>query len=129
MKCKNLKIPKISNIESEMITALRSHTIRGIKTNFHTYYKDNMNCNLCETNIDNQEHCMNCPKLLHKIKFNKEHIKYNHIYGSLEEQREVARLFLDLLKCREEFLQEKEQDQDTDQGLTMDPVRSSTIGK
>ena len=46
-----------------------------------------------------------------------EHIKYEHIFGSIEEQKGVAKLYVQLLKCREELLSEN-----ANQGLRLDPV-------
>ena len=113
-----LKSGTFSNKEAEIITALRSKTLRGIKTNFHTQYSDNLDCNLCGLFLDTQEHCMVCPKILNNIDIQKEHIKYEHIFGTIEEQKEVAILYLQLVNCREELLL-----QNADQGLTLDPVQ------
>ena len=65
----------------EINTALWSRTLRGIKDNFHTQYSENLNGNLCETNTDKQERCMNCPKILNRIIVEKEH-RYCHIFGT-----------------------------------------------
>ena len=112
------KVQNIFNKEAEIITALRSKTLRGIKTNFHTQYSDNLDCNLCGLFLDTQEHCMMCPKILNNIDIQKEHIKYEHIFGTIEEQKEVAILYLQLVNCREELLLKN-----ADHGLRLDPVQ------
>ena len=112
---KYLKSPSISNKEAEIIAALRSQTVRGIKNNFHTLYKTNLQCELCKINIDNQEHCITCPKIATIIPANKSHIRYEHVFGNVNEQGDMARLYLQLLKVREKLLREQQdQDQDSD---------------
>ena len=101
-----LKSARITNKEAEIITALRSKTLRGFKDNFHTYYRNNLTCDLCELHTDTQEHCMNCPKILEKLGAIDDHIKYEHIFGTTEEQKKVAQLFTQVLNCREELLLE-----------------------
>ena len=59
--------PLISNEEAEVLTAILSHTVRGIKDSFHNYNKNNMRCELCTSAIDSQEHCMIGLKLTHII--------------------------------------------------------------
>ena len=92
-----LRSAVVTNKEAEIITALRSQTVRGIKNNIHTHYKDNLQCQLCEQSIDSQEHCMKCPTILSKFGKIKDHIKYEHVYGNIQEQKEVAQLFLQIL--------------------------------
>ena len=105
----------ITTKEAEMITAIRSQTIRGIRNNFHTFYKNDLQCRLCMTNLDTQEHCMSCPKILEKIPNLKSHIKYMHAFGIVEEQKELAQLFIHLLGVREEMLQDlDDQEQEND---------------
>ena len=66
---------------------------------------------------------MNCPKILQSIEVEKEHITYDHIFGTTIQQKEVAQLYIKLLECREYLLLEKEIDnQDANQGLRLDPV-------
>ena len=57
---------------------------------------------------------MKCPTILAKLGKIQDHIKYEHIYGDVHEQRVIAQLFLKIVKVREELLQEQD-DQDQDQ--------------
>ena len=118
-ECFNTQSAQITIKEAELITALCSRTLRGIKANFHTQYSENLNCNLCELYTDTQEHCMNCPKILLSIEVEKEHITYDHIFGTTIQEKEVAQLYLKLLERREYLLLEKDIDnQDANQGLS-----------
>ena len=66
---------------------------------------------------------MNCPKILQSIEAEKEHIAYDHIFGTTIQQNEVAQLYLKLLERREYLLLEKDIDkQDVNKGLRLDPV-------
>ena len=56
---------------------------------------------------------MNCPKLSKFIEPSMSHIKYEHVYGNVSEQREISKLYIKLLHAREEMIQDKE-DQDQD---------------
>ena len=61
-----LKNSQFSNDESELLFALRSHTKRGVKGNFSSFYKNNMSCplNCHETKpVDSQIHMLNCERI------------------------------------------------------------------
>ena len=100
--------PLISDEEAEVLSALRSHTGRAIKEYFHSYNKNNMQCELCTSAIDSQEHCMICQKRTHIIEPTMSHIKYNHIYGSVSEQKYIAHMYVKLLQLREERLSDQD---------------------
>ena len=51
---------------------------------------------------------MKCPKILSKFGRIKDHIKYEHVYGNIQEQKEVAPLFLQILRISEELLEEQD---------------------
>ena len=54
----------------------------------------------------------------------KSHIKYEHIFGNIIEQRDVAQLYLQLLAVRDELLLQQE-DQDQEPGL---PAATTNAG-
>ena len=67
--------------------------------------------------------------ILSKICDIKSHIKYEHLFGNVNEQKEVAQLFIQLLAVREDLTiqqQEDEQDQELQAYqrplLLLDPV-------
>ena len=58
-----------SNSEIVTLAALRSHTIRGLKSNFSSWYKPNLICpmsNQCQED-DSQRHMMRCKALLDEL--------------------------------------------------------------
>ena len=103
-----LKSPKFSNTECELLFALRSHTKRGIKGNFPSFYFNDISCPLkCnETNPEDcQSHLLNCERILARLKNNEtDTVQYSDIYGCLTKQKAVVRLYLKLFKIREELL-------------------------
>ena len=80
--------------------------VRGIRDNFHRQYHGDLNCPLCHSNVDNQQHALDCSVLKKHIDINHT-IKYEHIYGTLEEQIPVAKLYFSLLKERENILDKR----------------------
>ena len=109
-----IKSPKITNKEAEILTALRSQTLRGIRSNFHTFYQSDIQCRLCGESPDTQEHCMNCPEILARLNHIERHIKNEHIFGQIQEQKEVAVLYKKLQSLRDDLLKEKYDQDDGD---------------
>ena len=90
-----------------MLTALRSHCVRGVKTNFSHFYKDHLDCPLqCNPEnpfMDTQEHILTC-KILHDVPHMEEtNIKY--IYGTVSQQQKIAKTFCYFIKKREQVLE------------------------
>ena len=103
---KYIKSKQVSNKEAVMLVALRSQTVRQIKGNFHTQCGEDKMCPLCKTFEDTQKHCLECEKLSPVRSNFSEHIEYSHINGSVEQQVEVAALYVALLAAREGLLQD-----------------------
>ena len=80
---------------------LRCQSVKNIKYNFHHEFTNNLLCNLCKKEIDNQEHILQCHVQQEHIKWNHEEIKYDQIYGSLEQQIKVTILIYNLMEVRE----------------------------
>ena len=89
--------------------------IKGIQTNFSLMNKGDL---LCPMNcfdispLDTQSHLLNCSTLKDKLSSEEsigaKKVKYNHIYGSVEEQRGVILVLARLLDIRKEMLEERE---------------------
>ena len=99
-----------TNQEAALLIALRSHTLRGIKMNFSSWYKPDLACPLkCEESQDSHEHLHLCKPVLDALSDNQksaaEELNYNKIYGNLEEQKEAATIFLGLVNTREKLLE------------------------
>ena len=106
-----LKSPTFSNSETELLFALRSHSVRVIKVNFSTIHKNNMTCLLdCENSkIDDQQHILHCRTLLSLLSSTEleiiSTIKYEDIYSTVSKQKIVVSFFSRLLDLRNEIIQ------------------------
>ena len=85
--------------------------------NFASFYKrtaafrvfqrlntDNNECDLCYSEVDSPEHAILCPIILKHIHIS-DQIKYEHIFGTLEEQEAVTNTFIEVLKVRSSLLE------------------------
>ena len=63
-------------------------------------------CDFVETILTNKSICSNARFLRQHIKLNHEDIKYDHIYGSLQQQIEVTKLIYILLEVRDRLQEE-----------------------
>ena len=100
-----------TNDDVSVLSNLRSHTTRGIRSNFQQMYRNNLNCPLkCWPSSDNpirdtQEHLLTCSKLkLVKQTLSTNQIKYDDIYGNVEEQKAVVTIVRELLEARNTLL-------------------------
>ena len=102
-----LKSAKFSFEEASMLVALRSKTVKDIKSNIRSFSQNDLLCPLCMKSVDTQEHCLECPKLKIIIKPTEKHLEYNQIYSQSEsEQKAIVSLFLTILEKRNQLLQE-----------------------
>ena len=106
-----------------MMVNLRSRCVKNFKKNFATFYAGDQHCPLCGTELDSQEHALEC----HKVKEHmtqeelclRRKVKYEHINGSTEEQANLASVYLSIVGIRERRLEEESLEQ-ADQGIILD---------
>ena len=71
--------------------------------------QENSLCPMCERHTDSQSHVLNCPVMLNiKPKLN-EHILYDHVNVTLEEQILLVREYEKYLELRDTLLEEDEE--------------------
>ena len=91
------------NNMSSLLFNLRCRTVKGIKDNFHSYYNNDIACELCG-GTDSQEHILQCHILkTHRPSSNPS--VYSHIFGTVKQQRDVTILFTRLLVERDRLLE------------------------
>ena len=112
----------VTTQQRSVIFGLKSRSIRGIKTNFKSQYRDNTLCPICERCEDLQEHVGCCPVLL-AIKPQETPIVYKHIYGSVVQQKEVAQQYIVYLQIRDELLAGETGESSSLPALYAGPVR------
>ena len=100
-----------SNEDVGVLSNLRSHTTRGVRSNFQQMYRNNLSCPLkCwspnDTPIrDTQEHLLACSKLnLDTQTVVQGNIKYENIYGNVDDQKAIVNIFKELLEKRNKLL-------------------------
>ena len=84
------------------MSTVRSRTVRNIRCNFPYLTQDgNTLCPLCETCSDTQEHILECPVLGSAS----ESVLYSHVWGSVEEQKELATEYNKRIQRRTELVE------------------------
>ena len=105
-----LKTNLITIKETNMLTALRSKCIRGIKCNFKKMFKQCVECPLkCETQNkydDTQEHILSCKSLTGLTERTNTEIQF--MYGTIEEQKVISKQFCILMRKREKLMEEQD---------------------
>ena len=93
---KYLKDKRFSKSECELLFALRTKMIPGIKKNFSSQYGNNLSCDLCFVQLDSQEHLLCCVKLCGKVNI-PEGVEYNDIFKGVDKQLRIIKIFMQLL--------------------------------
>ena len=109
-----LKSTLFSNNEVCLLAALRSHTVRGIRSNFKNMYQNDTSCPLkcwepgSQPVLDDQQHILTCKRLdLETDTVARNIIEYRDIYGDVSAQKCVTSLFNQKMDRREEILDEE----------------------
>ena len=67
----------------------------------------NYTCQFCGKHVDNQENAFKCESVIERLSSEKKeilkHTKYEHIYGSINQQLTLTLLFEDIIHIREEL--------------------------
>ena len=90
--------PQLTNQEVSNLFSLRTRTFRNVPNNFG----QNNNCSLGCSEIDSQEHWILCSKT---ISNKQTQVQYSDLYGNLEKQVSIVKLFSKLEEEREELTQ------------------------
>ena len=109
---KYLTSPLFSNTETQLLFALRSNCVRGIKANFSSHYKNNLSCALScgnKTQIDDQQHLLQCIPILLKLSSSDlktlNNVKITDIYGTVQQQKSAVSIISRLLEIRNIILE------------------------
>ena len=109
-----------SNQQCSIIFALKSKTLRGVKSNFKTMNPENYLCSLCERYPDTQQHIGQC-QVLQDICPLSSPIDYSGLYGSVEEQKDFIEKYEKYLVLRDELLMNDPSTQPSLPGLHTGP--------
>ena len=100
-----LSSSKLNNTECSLLFNLRCQTVKDIKDNFPSMYARNVLCQLCNDAVDTQKHLLQCAVLSQHIPINPS-IKYEHIFGDIDQQHKVTILISAILEVRDKLLGE-----------------------
>ena len=112
LKCDELKTaeyiksPRFSLKEKRLLFKLRSKTL-DVKANFRHQHQDTW-CISCGLFEETQSHLLQCSKIIEKLSYVVGHISKfseNDIYGSLQKQEIIIKVYSDILDIREKLKQ------------------------
>ena len=108
-----LKSSKFTNTMRSLLYNLRCKSLKGVKDNFHSQFEDDLSCPFkCFNESDTQQHLLFCegliPSLTHSQKDALKLVKYSDIFGDINEQANVVRIFTALLRIRKRLLDNQE---------------------
>ena len=97
---KYLEDKRFSKSESELLFALRTQMVPGIKSNFSSQYVNNLTCELCSAHPDSQENLLTCAALTKNVNI-PDNVQYEDLFRSVEKQLAIVKVFKQLLRERE----------------------------
>ena len=96
---------RFSRSEIELLFALRTRMVPGIKANFSSQYNDVFTCDLCQVAVCCQEHILSCAKLKQHVDIPKD-VSYSDLFRNTDKQLKIVKIFKKLLRKREVLLGE-----------------------
>ena len=94
-----------SNLECQVLTMLRSQTLRGVRMNFSSMYGGENLCPLCHEEPDTQEHILTCHKILEREpELRNKKYQPNDIFGKEYDQKEIVLAYIKALKVRDSMV-------------------------
>ena len=91
---------RFSKSEIELLFALRTRMVNGIRNNFPTMNNISVACQLCFVHIDCQEHLLKCVELSKHVKIPTV-VDYSDLFKDCTKQLRIVKLFKSLLRTRE----------------------------
>ena len=93
-----------SNLECQILTMLRSQTLRGVRMNFTGMYNENL-CPLCHEEPDTQEHILKCHKILEREpELRNKNYQHNDIFCKVNDQKKTVVAYIKALKSRDSMI-------------------------
>ena len=104
----------LNNKQRSLLMNLRCKTVRGVRNNFHTFYKSEIFCPFkCKSEKDSQEHMLQCHGILSYLTIGQQEelstVKYSDLFGSIQQQSKITQVFQFLLKIRYRLLENSQQ--------------------
>ena len=95
-----------TNVDICTLFALRSR-MTNVKKNFSNQFRNNLLCKLGCSDMDNQEHLLECRIIQEKLedKFKLAESEYSDLFGTVKQQCEIIRIFSEILEVREALIE------------------------
>lgn len=105
LKCeKYIMDPRFNTEEVQLLFQLRTRMF-PVKSNFKNKHGNNLSCVLCKIELCDQAHQMSCHILQHFVPvLRSRNVDYNDVFGSVDEQLEIVRIFSEVRNQREILL-------------------------
>ena len=104
---------KLTMKQKSLLFKLRTKML-NVKANFSTFYQNSTHCDYCNSGeIQTQQHLLeSCEKIISNCKsiFNNIDVDHEFIYGSIEQQIKVTKLYIDIEDIRDDFKMTEEDD-------------------
>ena len=95
---------KFDNEMCSLLMNLRCRSVNTFKDNFHSQFGQEPPCKLCEKYIDSQEHALKCESILKELTVKELEVikfsEYDQLFGGVEEQYNITKVFLTILSIR-----------------------------
>ena len=96
---------RINPDQAKFIFKVRTRML-SMKCNFKNQFKENYTCDLCNTDLDNQEHLLKCKVLQHFIpEILNSNINYEDMFDSVEKIIPASELLHKVCKERDQLLE------------------------
>ena len=92
--------PKFTKSEVELLFALRTRMVTGIKNNFSMQFSNSIACEFCKVQVDCQEHLLKCIELSKLVKIPAD-VDYGDLFKDTVKQLRIVKIFKSLLRARE----------------------------
>ena len=100
---------RFSTRETQVLFSLRSQTL-NVRKNFGNRFSDTL-CEVCHLFPETQAHLLQCPVITPKLKMVSvgSELNVESVYGSVDEQLKIAKVYCKILEIRKEILREAEE--------------------
>ena len=99
---------RFSRRETQVLFSLRSQTL-DVRMNFGNQFNETL-CRICCLFPETQSHLLQCPVIAPKLKLLclGSHIDVKQVFGSVDEQLKVSKMYCKILELRKEILDERD---------------------
>ena len=114
-----------TNSQRSILFNMRSMSEKNFRDNFHRMYQDTL-CQLCKSGVDSQEHALSCIVLSDHLnqedKVTLKRVNYLDIFGDLQAQLCITKLYQTLIRIKRRLLKPVDQPTSAYPGINSGPI-------